>query len=148
MTRPRRTLALLAAMLACVGQGASDSKPVELLRAPRYLFDNDQVGFQVRVLPKAAYRLLRVAALNETGDTARSSDEQLDGLEARTTRLIEWDALEAGHYTITARVYDEAGASCARTVEYWGSCKSLASASSNLEVRGFSAVYSPFDDPQ
>lgn len=147
MPRPRRTLALFAVILACVGQGAGP-KPVELLRAPKYLFDNSPIGFQVRVQPNAAYRLLRVAALNELGDTARASDEQLDGLEARTTRLIEWQALDAGHYTLVARVFDEAGADCARTAEYWGSCKAIASVSSNLEVRGFSEAYQPFDDPQ
>lgn len=145
----RWRVALLAVAIAAAAlQSSSAPKRVEILKQPRFIFDDTPIGFYVRTEPHPSNRLLRVAVLDEVGTTVRSSDEDLDGEGARISRLIEWDSLDAGSYAILARIYDEAGARCARTAEYWGSCKALASATSNLDVRGFSERYSPFDDPQ
>lgn len=143
----RWRVALLAVAIAAAALQSSASKRVEILKQPRFIFDDQPIAFYVRTEPHPMNRLLRVAVLDEVGTTVRSSDEDLDGDGARISRLIEWDSLDAGSYAILARIFDTSGAECARTAEYWGSCKSLASATSYLEVRGFSAVYSPFDDP-
>lgn len=146
-SRRRAWAYVLLAVLLCA-QSSNAPKPVEFVHFKQYIFDTDGIAFDVRILPNAQYRLLRVAAMNDLGYAERSSDVQLEGDVSAAVWRIEWYPIGTGHYSVIARTYDESGAQCARTAEYWGSCKSLASATSNLEVRGFSAVYSPFDDPQ
>ncbi len=88
---------------------AGEPARVQILHAPRYLTDDTPVSFDVRVLPDAANRLLVMAALDDTGEAIRRSDEELDGATAQVTRRLEWNSLRAGSYTLLARTFDGAG---------------------------------------
>lgn len=134
----RWRVAILAALLCAALFQISSSAPkrVEISRQPRFIFPDTPIGFYVRTEPHADNRLLRVALFDDVGSTWRSSDEDLDGDGARINRLIEWDSLEVGHYTISARLYDGAGAACARTQSEWGFCHVLAKADAGLDVLG------------
>lgn len=105
--RRARACVLLCVLVVCLAQ-RSDSAPkrVEFLRAPHYLTDETTVAFQLRIQPHEDNRGFLVAAIDEVGNTARSSAEDLPG---PTTRLIEWEPLGAGDYELVARVFGEGG---------------------------------------
>ncbi len=126
---------LIGALLIAVLQISSAPKPVEILHLGHFYTDDSPILFDVRALPTEASRLLIVAALDETGGTARRSDEDLDE-HSQIVRQIAWDTFDPGTYTLLARVYDGAGADCARSADYFSSCKALAGASQTIEIIG------------
>ncbi len=128
-------LLLCAALILALLQISSAPKPVEILHLGHFYTPDTPIVFDVRALPSEGNRLLVVAALDETGNTARRSDEDLDE-HSQVTRRIQWDTFEAGDYTLLARVYDGAGADCARSADYFSSCHAIAGDSHTLEILG------------
>jgi hypothetical protein len=133
-----RCAAITVVVIGCLVQaGDTATKSVELLHAPRYVFYDTPVSFDVRAVPAAVNRLLIVAAIDEYGTTVRRSDEDLAGDTARVTRRIDWDTFGEGSYTLVARVYDGAGVSCVRKDgDGWPFCTARAGESRVLEVFG------------
>lgn len=113
---PSRLILFLCLLVVCLAQ-RSDSEPkrVEFLRAPHYLTDETTVAFQLRIQPHEENRGFMVAAIDEVGNTARSSAEDLPG---STTRLIEWEPLGAGDYELVAFVYGAEGKVLARDASH------------------------------
>ena len=105
--------ALLVGVLLLALLLAGEPAPVAILFAPHYVTEDTPITFQVRVQPNSANRLLVVAALDETGETMRRSDEQLDN-HSRVTREIAWGPLSAGTYTLIAQAFDGAGKTTGR----------------------------------
>jgi len=83
---------------------ASEQKRVEILHASRYLTDDSSVTFEVRIPRDAENRSLAIAAIDDTGDTVRESDQQLDQ-DSPTLFPIAWLPFDAGNYTLIAEVY-------------------------------------------
>lgn len=73
---------------------------------PRVVSSRDEISFKVRVEPQPENRLLIVAAIDESGEVVRRTDEQLDGLTAPRTRWLRWTALPAGDLLIVAEAWD------------------------------------------
>jgi hypothetical protein len=93
---------LVALILVATAVQAGDTR-VRFLRAHRIITDRESVRWIVQVDQHADNRHLFVTAVE--GDlVVRSSYEQLDGVEARRTRWIDWGPLPAGELSIVAEV--------------------------------------------
>ena len=81
--------------LAYVYHLAVAAAPVQIaVEGARVQFEPGFLRVRVRVVPHAVNRGVTVAAISE--GFARSSYEQLDGLQAPITRWIEWRGVTGG----------------------------------------------------
>ena len=109
MTPPRVALVLYAGFLLA----APD--PVSFVRPARFITEDQEVVWQIRVEPNADNRLLVVVAIE--GDViVRRSDESLAGPHAPITHWIHWVKLPVGSLGVMALVVDAHETERARAV--------------------------------
>ena len=83
------------------------SERLTLAVSPHHSFAPANFMVRVHVPPDIANRMLEVVA--ESADYYRSSQFQLDGIDAPATRLLEFRDVPGGDYEVQATVTDNAG---------------------------------------
>ena len=92
----------LLAVILLVSLAAKGDPPVQLLFVPHYLTDDTPLVFSVRIQPNPENRQWRVDAIDETGESIRSSEGDLPDV---ITRQITWGTFGPGDYELVARVF-------------------------------------------